>query len=230
MNTIGLLGGTSWVSTREYYTQLNLGAFERLGGSHSCKLLLHSFDLHEVSTPLMAGEIAPVIRDFTEAACGLETAGADCLLICANSFHLVLEQVRAAVSVPVISIVEAVGKELSRLGVRKAGLLGTFATMDGEFYLSHFSTLGIELITPRDEQKAEVHRIIAEELTRDLFLDSTREFFVQEMRGLQARGAEVVIMGCTEIPLLVSQEMVEVPLIDTLRVHVAAALKFAFDE
>lgn len=230
MKTIGLLGGTSWVSTREYYTQLNLGAFERLGGSHSCKLLLHSFDLYEVSTPLMAGEIAPVIRDFAQAARGLETSGADCLLICANSFHIALEAVRAAVNVPVISIVEAVGKELSQLGVRTAGLLGTFATMDGDFYPERFSKLGIELITPQGESKAEIHRTIAEELTRDLFLDSTRATYVDVIESLRARGAEAVIMGCTEIPLLLSQEMVGVQLVDTLRCHVAEALKFAFGE
>lgn len=230
MKVIGLLGGTSWVSTLEYYTLLNQGVNARLGGSHSAKLILHSFDFAEVSVPLMEGKYEAVIAAFADAGKRLERAGAEGLLICANSFHAVIEEVRAEVGVPIISIVDAVGDNLSAWGAKTVGMMGTLTTMDGEFYPAHLSKLGMKMIVPEGDAKAETHRTIAEELTREIYLDSTRDFYIDHMKKLQARGADAVIMGCTEIPLLISQEMVPVRLVDTVRAHCDAALKFAFNE
>ena len=228
MKTIGLIGGTSWVSTLEYYRNLNQLANSRLGGSHSCRLVLNSVQFEVIRECQFADDWDGVALILNQAAQSLEQAGADCILICANTLHLVSEQVSEAVSIPLIHLIDALGEHIQQNGWRKVGLLGTKFTMEKGFFQSHLAhKFDVQTITPNSEDRDEVHRSIYEELTKNQFLDSTKQTYIEIIQRLKDEGAEAVILGCTEIPLLVKDSDVSIPILDTCLLHCKAAIEFA---
>jgi aspartate racemase len=227
MRTIGLIGGTSWVSTLEYYRIINTETNARRGGVSAARILLDSLDFGEVSACNGRGDFDAVGEMVTRSARTLEAAGADCMLLCANTTHMHADRVQAAVSVPLIHLVDATAREIVRQGLHTVGLLGTRPTMEMDFYATRLRAHGIDTLVPDKTSRDDIHEAIETELTKSIFTDERRTQFVATMRSLAARGAQGVILGCTEIPLLVSQDQCPVPGFDTTRLHAMAAVDFA---
>ena len=203
MKTIGLIGGMSWESTVTYYQIVNRLVQERLGGFHSAKCILHSVDFHEIEACQRAGDWERSGELLAEAARGLERAGADCVLICTNTMHKVADAVQAATSLPLLHIAELTADELEAAGVSTVGLLGTRYTMEQDFYTRKLVERGITVLIPEEDGRAFVNRVIFDELCLGTVSESSRRAFAAIIGGLTARGAQGVILGCTEIGLLV---------------------------
>jgi aspartate racemase len=228
MKTIGLLGGMTWHSTLEYYRLLNEGTHARLGGSHSARCLLYSVDFEEFEERQNAGDWEGLSALMVRNAQRLEQAGADFLVICANTMHQAAPAIEAAVSIPLLHIADATAAEIRRQGLRTVGLLGTRYTMELEFYRSRVEKMhSLRVLVPGIEGREMVHRIIFQELGHGIISDSSRKAYISIMGDLQARGAEGVILGCTEIPLLVQPADFPLPLFDTTAIHAAAAVEWA---
>jgi aspartate racemase len=221
---LGVLGGMSWTSTESYYRLLNIGVAERLGGLHSARLLLHSVDFDEIATRQHDGDWDGTAAILAEAARGLAAAGADGLLLATNTMHKVAEPVQRAAGLPLLHIADATAAAVREAGLRRVGLLATAFTMEDAFYVDRIATHGIEAIVPDAPTRAEVHRIIYDELVRDVVRSRSRDVFRQAMAALVADGADGMIFGCTEIGLLVGPEDTTVPSFDTTQIHVAAAV------
>lgn len=230
MKTIGLLGGMSWESTVTYYQLINEAVRERLGGLHSARLVLHSVEFDEIEGCQSSGDWDRAGAILGDAAAGLERAGADFLLICTNTMHKVAPQVQARVSIPLLHIGEVTARALLRQGVRRAALLGTRYTMEQDFYRDKLAQAGIEVLVPGPEDRAELNRIIFEELCVGRLLPASRSRFRTVTEGLAAQGAQAAILGCTEIGLLLRQEDTPVPLYDTTVLHAQAAVELALEE
>ncbi|MDG9666124.1 aspartate/glutamate racemase family protein [Hahella sp. CR1] len=228
MKTLGILGGMSWESTQSYYRLINQGVKDTLGGLHSAKLLLHSFDFADIER-LQAQQDWDSLADMlAEAAAGLERAGAQAMLIATNTMHKVAPEVESRISIPLLHIADAAADELQRNGHKKVALLGTRYTMQLDFYKTRIhDATGIEVITPEPAQQEEINRIIYEELCRGELLPSSRDFYYRVIDEVAGQGAEGVILGCTEIGLLVSPENCAIPLYDTTDLHCAMAVKWA---
>jgi aspartate racemase len=214
----------SWTSTESYYRLLNIGVAERLGGLHSARLLLHSVDFDEIATRQHDGDWDGTAAILAEAARGLAAAGADGLLLATNTMHKVAEPVQRAAGLPLLHIADATAAAVREAGLRRVGLLATAFTMEDAFYVDRIATHGIEAIVPDAPTRAEVHRIIYDELVRDVVRSRSRDVFRQAMAALVADGADGMIFGCTEIGLLVGPEDTTVPSFDTPQIHVAAAV------
>ena len=228
MRTLGLIGGMTWHSTLEYYRLINAGIQSRLGGSHSAQCILYSLDFHDLERQQIEGEWEGIAKTLADAARTVERAGAEGLLICANTMHRVAGTVEAAVAIPLIHIADAAAREIQRQQLRIVGLLGTRFTMEQEFYRERLeSHQGLTVLTPEPEERDIVHRIIYEELGRGLLLDRSRELYREIIKRLKDRGAEGVILGCTEIPLLIKPEDSAIPIFDTTALHAAAAVEFS---
>lgn len=228
MKRIGLLGGMSWESTATYYKLLNQGARERLGGLHSADILLASFDFAEVEALMRVGDWEAVGRLMTREACRLEGAGAQLLGIATNTVHKVADAVEAALTAPFVHIADAVGRELAAMGVKRAGLLGSRFTMEEDFYRARVkSRHGVDLVVPEAEDRAEVDRVIFEELVRGRLLETSRAAYARIMSDLAGRGCGAVVLGCTEIGLLVAEGDSPVPMLDTTALHAEALLDAA---
>lgn len=229
MKTIGLIGGISWKSTAEYYRILNQLVLERLGGVHSARIVLVSVDFDEIATLQHADEWDRLGEIMADAARALATAGADFILICANTMHLVLDAVEAATPLPVLHIADPTGAALAAQGVTRAGLLGTAFTMDRPFLADRLRAVsGIECQVPDARGRADIHRIIFEELVAGRVEPAARARFRELIAELAAEGAEAVILGCTELVLLVEEGTAyPVPLFDTTALHAAAAVERA---
>ena len=228
MKTIGLIGGMSWESTLLYYQLLNQGVRERLGGLHSAKILLHSLDFADVEQLQVKGEWEQAGEMLGNAAVGLEQAGADMVLICTNLMHKVAPQVEAAITVPLLHIADAAGIAIQHQGLTRVGLLGARYTMEEGFYRQRLmDKFGIEVIVPEEEGRALVHQVIFDELCQGKFTDESRGSYLQVIESLRDRGAEGVILGCTEIPLLVKPEDTALPLFNTTELHARAALEIS---
>ncbi len=228
MKTIGLLGGMSWESTASYYRLLNEGVREALGGLRSARIALFSVDFEEIEQLQRAGDWDAAGAVLADAARRVEAGGADFLLLCTNTMHRVAPQVEAALSIPLLHIADATAARLKERGVGRVGLLGTRFTMEQDFYKGRLSErFGIEALTPEAAERDEVHRVIFEELCRGRILDASRERYLAAIDGLARRGAEGVILGCTEIALLVRQEHTPAPLFDTTAIHAAEAVRRA---
>lgn len=223
MKTIGLIGGMSWESTLTYYQLINEHVKAALGGLHSAKILLYSVDFAEIEACQASGDWDRSAVLLTAAAQSLERAGADFLLICTNTMHKVAGQVRSAVSVPLLHIAQVTAEELRRQGVERVALLGTRYTMEQDFYKSVLTDSGIEVLIPGEEARALVNAVIFDELCRGVIAQDSRRAFLDIIAELAGRGAQGVILGCTEIGLLVRQEDTPVPLFDTTRLHAARA-------
>lgn len=228
MKTIGLLGGMSWESTLTYYQLLNEGVKETLGGLHSAKILLHSFDFDEVAKLQRDAAWDEAGEMLGRAAAGLEAAGAEMMLICTNTMHLVENAVRAHTTVPLLHIAEATAEAAQAAGYKKLALLGTSFTMEQDFYKGRIAEkYGIEVITPDTADRQIIHDIIFEELCKGDIRDSSRLEYIRIIEDLSTQGADAAILGCTEIGLLVKPEHTAVPLLDTTAIHCAAAVKMA---
>ena len=223
MKTIGLIGGMSWESTVTYYQIINTVVKERLGGLHSARCILYSVEFDEIERCQSSGDWERAGAILAGAAAGLERAGADFIVICTNTMHKVAGQVRAAVSVPLLHIAQVTAAELRRQGVERVALLGTRYTMEQDFYQSVIADSGIEVLIPGEEARALVNAVIFDELCRGVISQDSRRAFLDIIAELAGRGAQGVILGCTEIGLLVRQEDTPVPLFDTTRLHAKRA-------
>ncbi|GGQ14835.1 aspartate/glutamate racemase family protein [Streptosporangium pseudovulgare] len=227
MRAIGLIGGLSWESTVIYYQVINRRVRERLGGSHSANSLIWSVDYTIVEDLVFAGRWDEVSTLLTDAGRKLEDLGAEVLLVCSNTFSRVSDDVARAASVPVLHIADAVGAEVRARGMRKVGLLGTRFTMEQPFYRDRLAAHGFDVVVPRREQRELVHRVIFDELVRGVLRESSRDAYAQVVADLAADGAEGVILGCTEIELLITEKDAAVPLLPSARLHAEAAAGFA---
>ncbi len=225
---IGLIGGMSWESSAEYYRLLNQGVRARLGGAHSARILMWSFDFAEVEALQHAGRWDQAAALLADAARRLERGGADLLLICTNTMHLMAEQVQAAVAIPLLHIADPTAGRIQAAGLRRVGLLGTAFTMEQDFYRGRLrDRFGLDVLVPDEADRRAVHRIIYEELVQGQVVPASRQAYRNVMARLAARGAEAIILGCTEIMLLVGEGDSAVPLFDTTALHAEAAVSLA---
>ena len=228
MKTMGLLGGMSWESSAVYYRILNREMQKRLGGVHSAKLLMYSFDFAEIATLQAAGEWEEATERMRYVGRTLVDGGADFLLICCNTMHLMSDEVEEEAGIPLLHIADPLGRAIRAKDIRKVGLLGSRFTMDdGRVIKDRLKRFGVETITPAGEDHAEVDRVIYEELIRGKFLENSRAACRNTIARLVQQGAEGIILGCTELPLLVKAEDSEVPLFDTTELHALAAVDMA---
>jgi aspartate racemase len=228
MKTIGLIGGMSWESTSLYYSAINKGVKRALGGLHSAKICLYSVDFHEIEELQHQGKWAETADILTKAAQAVEAGGADVFLICTNTMHKVAAEVQAAVNIPMIHIADATAKDLLAGGLTKVGLIGTAFTMQQDFYKGRLTQeFGIEVVVPNAEQQIMVHEVIYQELCLgEINLDSKQKY-LEVIQDLYNQGAQAVILGCTEITLLVQQKDTQVPLYDTTAIHAQSAVAVA---
>lgn len=227
MKTIGLIGGMSWESSAEYYRLLNELVRERLGGLHSAPCILHSLDFAEIEELQVAGDWERAGEILADAARGLQAAGADLLLICTNTMHKVAGQVEAAVSVPLLHLADATADAVRAEGLTRVGLLGTAFTMEQAFYRDRLAGHGLNVLTPDADGRALVHRVIYEELCCGVVREESRSAYQDVIGKLVAAGAEGVVLGCTEIELLIGAKDSPVPVFPTTRLHAEAAVNAA---
>ncbi|GAB6056936.1 aspartate/glutamate racemase family protein [Desulfonatronum parangueonense] len=226
MKTIGLLGGMSWESTATYYQLLNQQVKAKLGGFHSAKIILHSVDFHDIEKEMRAGDWDRIGEHLAAAAKGLEDAGAEILLLCTNTIHKIAPRIEEAISIPFLHIADATAQEIKRCGLDTVGLLGTKFTMEEPFLIDRFRQLGINILTPITDHRETVHRIIFEELCLGKITQEAKKAYMTIISEMEERGAQGVILGCTEIGSLISQQDSSVPLFDTTFQHVNQAIEF----
>ncbi len=228
MKTIGMLGGMSWESTLSYYKALNIGVKKSLGGLHSAKICMVSVDFDEIEKLQHQGDWSATARILSDAAVAVETGGADFLLICTNTMHKVADEIGARLTIPILHIADATAEKLKEDKIDRVGLLGTQFTMEQDFFKARLSDkYNIEVVTPNEEQRKIVHHVIYSELCQGEIVDSSREAYLEIIGELRNKGVQAVILGCTEIALLVQQSHTPVPLYDTTEIHAAAAVKRA---
>lgn len=228
MKTIGLIGGMSWESTVPYYRQINETIKERLGGLHSAKIVLYSVDFHEIERHQHAENWESAGAILADAARSLEAAGATFLVLCTNTMHRVASSIEAAVAIPLLHIADPTATEIKRAGHSIVGLLGTRFTMEQEFYRDRLSERhGLRVIVPDSADREIIHRIIYEELCLGVVNSESRSEYRRIMGTLASQGAQAIILGCTEISLLVKQQDSEIPLFDTTAIHARAAAEEA---
>ena len=229
MKTIGMLGGMSWESSAVYYRLLNREVQARLGGVASARAILHSFNFAELAPLQQSGAWADANRRMAEAALGLERAGADFVIMCCNTMHCATPEIEAALTVPFLHIADPLGAAIDRARLTRVGLLGSSHTMakDGILLDRLRDRYGLDVIVPQGDDAAQVSRVIYEELVRGQFLDGSRALYRDVIARLVARGAQGIILGCTELPLLVQPQDSAVPLFDTTTLHAMAAVDAA---
>lgn len=228
---LGLIGGMSWESSAEYYRLINQGVRARLGGVRSARLVMWSFDFGEIEALQHAGRWDDAAGLLSDAARRLETAGAGLVLICTNTMHRMADTVQAALGVPLLHIADPTAERIAAAGLRRVGLLGTAFTMEQDFYKGRLTQRhGLEVLVPDAGDRALVHRVIYEELVQGRIDPASREAYRGVIARLVAQGAEAVILGCTEIMLLVRPEDSAVPLFDTTALHAEAAVEWALQE
>jgi aspartate racemase len=219
MKTLGLIGGMSWESTVPYYRLINQTVKERLGGLHSARLLLYSVDFAEIERLQMSGDWDTAGQVLADAGRALRAGGAELLVICTNTMHKVADTVEAASGLPVLHIADATADEILARGLQRIGLLGTRFTMEQDFYRKRLEQHGLDVLVPDDDDRGIVHRVIYDELCLGQIRDESREQYRRIMAALVDRGAQGVILGCTEIGLLVGDADASVPLFDTAALH-----------
>jgi len=227
---LGLLGGITWHSSIDYERALNEGVNEALGGSSSADLIVRSYDFQQIANAQAAGDWDRLGDTLAKDARALESAGAEAILICANTMHLVAPKVEAAVGVPLIHMLDVTADALVAAGVTRAALLGTGYTMRMPFYREHMAARGIEVIPPDEPDLTAVHDLVYQELARGIVRDEGRDLVLGITQRLLERGAQGVIAGCTEIPMVLTANDLDVPYFDTVRLHVDAALAFALED
>lgn len=227
MKTIGLIGGMSWESTLEYYRVLNEEINKRLGGWHSAKMILYSVDFDEIVELQRRNEWEKLGDILADIAKKLEIAGADFVMICTNTMHKVANYVQERINVPLLSIIECVAKEIKKMNLKKVGLLGTRFTMEDNFYKDELKNYGIEVVIPEEHEREEIHRIIFKELCKGVINEASRRKLIEIIERLKIKGAEGVILGCTELRLLIRERDVDLPLFDSTKIHALYAVELA---
>ncbi|MDC0710552.1 aspartate/glutamate racemase family protein [Stigmatella sp. ncwal1] len=226
MKTMGLLGGMSWESSAEYYRIANEYVKARLGGHHSAKIVLYSVDFAEIEKCQSAGRWDEAATLLKAAAQSIERAGADILVLCTNTMHKLAGEISASIHIPFLHIAEATGQEIVKQGLKTVGLLGTRYTMEQDFYQGKLLEMGLNVVVPPEEDRQVVHRVIYDELCLGHVNGASREQYQRIIQGLIAQGAQGVILGCTEITLLIKQADVPVPAFDTTSIHAMKAAEF----
>lgn len=228
MKTIGLIGGMSWESSLEYYKIINETVKSKLGDLHSAKSIMYSVDFEEIELLQHQGKWKELAGIMVAAAKALKSAGADFIVICTNTMHKMAEDIEKEAGIKVLHIAEVTGEKIIEKGLKKVGLLGTKFTMEQDFYKKVLKDkFNIDVIIPDEADRETVHKIIYEELCKGILKDTSREKYKQIISKLQAKGAEGVVLGCTEIPLLIKQKDVSIPVFDTTTIHGVSAVEFA---
>ena len=228
MKTIGLLGGMSWESTLGYYRAINEGIKKTLGGLHSAKIVMYSVDFAPIEKLQHTGDWEGTAKILSEAAQSIQAAGADFLLICTNTMHKVAPQIKAAIQIPLLHIADATAEILANGGINSVGLLGTAFTMEQEFYKGRLiNNYGLQVLVPNEDDRQIVHRIIYQELCLGKIESNSKAEYLRIIDTLAAQGAEAVILGCTEIGMLVNQTDTDVRLLDTTAIHAEKAVEYA---
>ena len=228
MKTIGMIGGMSWESSIEYYRIINEEVHKKLGGLHSAKSVMVSVDFYDVERLQREDRWDEATLEMIAAARQVEKGGADFLVICTNTMHKMADEVQNSISIPLLHIADATGKQITAAGLKKIGLLGTAFTMEEDFYKGRLARMhGLDVLVPEKSERDLVHHIIYSELVMGTINPASQAHFIKIMQDLVARGAEGIILGCTEIGLLVKQIDSQVPLYDTTRIHAEAAVDFA---
>ncbi len=228
MKTIGLLGGMSWESTAGYYRAINEEIKDKLGGLHSAKIAMYSVDFEPIEQLQHAGDWVGTANILIEAAKSIQTAGADFLVICTNTMHKVAPEIEEAIQIPLLHIADATAKVLVNKNIKKVGLLGTAFTMEQGFYKDRLSeNYGLEVLIPKEDDRRDIHKVIYQELCLGVIKPESRTLYLRIIDDLAVQGAEAVILGCTEIGMLVNQTDTNVYLIDTTAIHAQAAVEYA---
>ncbi|ENU09787.1 aspartate/glutamate racemase family protein [Acinetobacter calcoaceticus] len=230
MKTIGLLGGMSWESTALYYQQINKMVHGKLGKLHSAKVIINSVDFEEIAALQAKGLWQEAGAYLAEQALNLEKAGAECILVCTNTMHKIAPQIEDAITVPFIHIADATAKEIVSQDIRKVALLGTAFTMEQDFYKARLLDHGIDVMIPNEADRKIVHRIIYEELCLGVINSDSKQKYIAIVKALIAEGAEGIILGCTEICMLIGELKFSVPLFDTTTIHAKEAVSFSLNE
>ena len=230
MKTIGLVGGTGWVSTLDYYRYFNELVFKNTDGESTAEVIINSVNYPAIAKLTAAGKWDDITKIITDAALALQTAGAECILLGANTMHHIAPQVKAAINIPFIHIAEETGKEIKKKGLKKVALLGTKYTMQLPFFKDVLASMGIETIIPNESDIQIINDAIYKELALGIITAVTKENYLQIMQKLQQEGAEGIILGCTEIPLLIKPNDFDLPLFDTTFIHASAAVNFSLGE
>ncbi|HUW63623.1 MAG TPA: aspartate/glutamate racemase family protein [Spirochaetia bacterium] len=229
MKIIGLIGGMSWESSSEYYRIINEEAKHRLGGLHSAKCILYNVDFAEIEICQRNGEWKKAARILRDAARGLAAAGADCIVICTNTMHKVADDIQSGIRIPLLHIADITSQQVLLNGIKTVGLLGTRYTMEEDFYKSRLEAHGIKVLVPNEADREIVNAVIYNELCLGQILDESRARYKKIIQNLIEQGAGGIILGCTEIGLLVKPEDSVVPLFDTTLIHAQGAVSFALD-
>ena len=227
MKTIGIVGGTTWVSTVDYYKLFNQKVSKALGRNHSARVILFSVDFQDVMTFKAEGRDDALRKLMLDAANKLEYAGAECLLLGANTMHMMADFIQERVTIPLIHIGEETAKVIAAQGLNKVALLGTKITMEKDFYRDKLAEQDIESIIPDENDRDFINNSIFEEFSKEIFSDETRLRYSEIIQKMTAEGAEGIILGCTEIPLLLDQKDFDIPLFNTTEIHAEAAVSFA---
>lgn len=231
MKKIGLIGGLSWQSSVDYYRIINEESNKRLGNKSTVESIMYSTDLERKFNLVTSGQIDQLAKEFIEIGQSLEKAGADVVIMCTNTMHTVFDEIQNQINIPMIHIVDATAQAIKKQGLNKVALLGTTYTMTQPFYIEKLKNkYGIDTVVPKPEQMNEIMRVIEEELTFDILTDNSRKFFIDVINELKEQGAQGVILGCTEIPMLIKQKDSPIPVFDTTELHAMAAVDFAMTE
>lgn len=227
MKTIGLIGGSTYVSTTEYYKTINQLTQKKLGGSYSASILMYSMKFQEFKGLVQNGSFEEVAKYLTNIAINLEKGGAECLVICANTPHMYAEVIQQSIKMPIVHIADATAKEIKSKGLKKVALLGTKPTMEQDFYKKRLAEYGIETIIPNEIEREYINETIFNEFSREIFTPEAKQKYLAVIQRLKSEGAEGAILGCTEIPILIKQEDCDIPVFDTMYIHSNAAVEFA---
>ena len=227
MRRVGLLGGMSWESTALYYRLVNEEVRDRLGGFHSARLVIASIDFAEIEAMQASGDWAAAGTLLADEARALEAAGTECLVLCTNTMHAVADVIEAAVDIPLLHLADVTADAVRRAGIERVALLGTRFTMEQPFYVDRLRAHGLEVLVPEEVDRTLVHDVIYDELVQGVVRDGSRAAYVDVVRRLVERGARGVVLGCTEIELLIGADDVDVPVFATTRLHALAAVDFA---
>jgi aspartate racemase len=227
MKILGLIGGTSWVSTIDYYTYINQGINEQLGGLNYAYCIIHSFNYNDIAKNNEAENWGSTLDKVTKAALNLQKSGAEAIVLCANTMHLIADKLKENINIPIIHIANATATAINKQNITKVGLLGTRFTMERDFFKNKLKEQGIDTLIPYEEDRKFIHETIGSELGRGIFKPETKSYYLEVMKKLVEQGAEGIILGCTEIPMLIKTEDIDIPLFDTALIHAKAAVEFA---
>jgi len=227
MKTLGLIGGTTWLSTIDYYRYINEGINERTGGAEYAKCIIYSLNFSDLRKLSEANNWPGVLEIVSGACKNLEQCGAEAIILCANTLHYIADGLKKSLNIPIIHIAEAVAAEINKISLKKVALLGTKFTMEFDFIKAKLAEQNIQTLIPEDDDRNFIHFTIYNELAGNIFKPETKERYITIINKLAKQGAEGVILGCTEIPLLIKQKDLEIPAFDTTKIHADSAVAFA---